>query len=151
MLKFVAIKYLSLALNASRSLVLAALLGPQSFGVLGTLIVVQQYLSYAALGMREGITVRLAQGGSNPANVLRSSALAWGLSVGLVIVIGFVAFDRLVRPLGEQWIWVGLISLLSIANSSWPPVLHKVGDPYPGLNLSVFQISSPESLSSAIV
>lgn len=116
MLKFVAIKYLSLALNASRSLVLAALLGPQSFGVLGTLIVVQQYLSYAALGMREGITVRLAQGGSHPANVLRSSALAWGLSVGLVIVIGLVAFDWLVRPLGEQWIWVGLIALLSIAN-----------------------------------
>lgn len=116
MLQFVAIKYLSLALNASRSLVLAALLGPQSFGVLGTLIVVQQYLSYAALGMREGVTVRLAQSGGDPSGVLRSSALAWGLGVGSAIVAVLVATDRLLHPLGEAWIWVGVISLLSIVN-----------------------------------
>lgn len=116
MIGFVAIKYVGLALNASRSLVLAALLGPQSFGVLGTLVVVQQYLSYAALGMREALTVRLARPGTLSADVLRSSALAWGFGVGLAIVVALLAHDRIVQPSDHAWLWVGVIALLSIVN-----------------------------------
>ena len=46
---------------SARALLLATLLGPASYGVLGTLVLTQQYLSYTALGVREGLTVKLAQ------------------------------------------------------------------------------------------
>lgn len=117
MAQFLLIKYLSLALTAARSLILASVMGPQSYGFLGTLVVVQQYLSYAALGMREGLTVRLAQ----PARPLESSAsihssaLAWGLGVGIAIVITLVAVN-IHHPLGVEWLWIGAISMLSILN-----------------------------------
>ncbi len=118
MVKFLFLKYLSLALNASRSLILAAVLGPASYGVLGTLVVVQQYLSYAALGMREALTVRLAQAPAHGETSVQihSSALAWGLFVGAAIVICLLFVDMFVRPLGAEWLWVGIISLLSISN-----------------------------------
>ena len=45
-------------LNGGRGLVLAAILGAHDYGVFGTLIVLQQYLSYAALGVREGVAIR---------------------------------------------------------------------------------------------
>jgi hypothetical protein len=116
--QFLLIKYLSLALTAARSLILAAVMGPQSYGILGTLIVVQQYLSYAALGMREGLTVRLAQPArpqETPAGI-HSSALAWGLGVGIAIIATILAVSLLHPPLGVEWLWVGLIAMLSILN-----------------------------------
>ena len=117
MAQFLFLKYLSLALTAARSLILASVMGPQSYGFLGTLVVVQQYLSYVALGMREGLTVRLAQ----PARPLESSAsihssaLAWGLGVGVSIVVTLIAVS-FCYPLRVEWLWIGLISMLSILN-----------------------------------
>jgi hypothetical protein len=116
--QFLLIKYLSLALTAARSLILAAVMGPQSYGLLGTLVVVQQYLSYTALGMREGLTVRLAQPLQSLESSARiySSALAWGLGVGCAIVAAILAMSLWYRPLGIEWLWVGLIAMLSILN-----------------------------------
>jgi len=117
MASFLFLKYISLALNAARSLILAAALGPASYGVLGTLVVAQQYMSYAALGMREGLTVRLAQPlGDVSAAQVHSSALAWGLGVGLAVLGTICAIDTFVHPLGAAWRWVGVVALLSISN-----------------------------------
>lgn len=118
MARFILLKYLSLALTAARSLILAAVMGPQSYGFLGTMIVVQQYLSYAALGMREGLTVRLARSECSqdtPAKI-HSSAIAWGAGVGVAIISTIVAISRWHHPLSTEWLWVGLISMLSILN-----------------------------------
>lgn len=115
MIAFVFIKYVSLGMNAARSLVLAALLGPESYGFLGTLVIVQQYMSYAALGMREGITLQLTRAGSHSREVLCDSALAWGLGIGcavLLILFILVQLDNL----RAEWYWVGVISMLSITN-----------------------------------
>lgn len=118
MARFILLKYLSLALTAARSLILAAVMGPQSYGFLGTLVVVQQYLSYAALGMREGLTVRLArlQGPQDTPARIHSSAIAWGLGVGIAIIVTILAISLWHHPLGTEWLWVGLISMLSILN-----------------------------------
>jgi hypothetical protein len=112
---FVAIKYVSLGMNAARSLVLAALLGPESYGLLGTLVIVQQYLSYAALGIREGVTVRLAQADIEARDMLRNSALAWGAGVGIAVLVVMCGLVQL-RGMRPEWYWVGVISLLSITN-----------------------------------
>jgi len=126
---FLFIKYLSLALTATRSLILAAVLGPSSFGLLGTLVVVQQNLSYAALGMRESVTVRLArpfEDGDGREQVI-SSALAWGLVTGLGILAGIVLIDRWIQPLSAPWLWVGIIASLSILNEILINIHRDVG------------------------
>lgn len=118
MLNFVVIKFFALALNASRSLILAAILGPASYGVLGTLILVQQYLSFASLGMREGVTItlaRLQEPGLRPLQVYGSS-LAWGSGVGLVVLAVLLAARSSVDGLGQYLGWIGALSLLSIIN-----------------------------------
>ena len=118
MLRFLILKYLSLGLNAARALLLAALLGPESFGVLGTLVVIQQYLSYAALGMREGVTVRLAQVESDSENkaLIYASALAWGALVGVLVACTVPAWALATGRNENPWAWVGIVSGLSIVN-----------------------------------
>ena len=118
MLNFVAIKFVALALSSIRSLILAAILGPQSYGVLGTLLLIQQYLSYAALGMREGVTIRLAQCPEDPNEIarVRASALAWAAAVGGFVLLALSAGRSLVPDLAPYLPWVGAISLLSISN-----------------------------------
>ena len=118
MAPFLLLKYLSLALTATRSLILAAVLGPASFGLLGTLVVVQQNLSYAALGMRESVTVRLARpfDERDGREQVVSSALAWGMVTGVAILAAILLIDRLVQPLFAPWLWLGVIASLSILN-----------------------------------
>lgn len=118
MLKFLIVKYLSLSLNAARALLLASLLGPESFGLLGTLVVIQQYLSYVALGMREGLTVRLAQPESQREQGahIHASALAWGVGVAMVVAIGVPAWAHATGRAQSYWAWVGIVSSLSIVN-----------------------------------
>ena len=116
MIAFVVIKYVSLGMNAVRSLVLAALLGPESYGFLGTLVIVQQYLSYAAFGMREGITMQLTRATTGHSRaVLCASALAWGFGVGCVVILALSILVQL-NNLRVEWYWVGVISMLSISN-----------------------------------
>ena len=118
MLNFVVIKFFAMALNASRSLILAAILGPPSYGVLGTLILVQQYLSFASLGMREGVTVtlaRLQEPGLRSLQVY-GSALAWGSGVGLAVLAVLLAARSSVDSMGQYLGWIGALSLLSIVN-----------------------------------
>lgn len=93
-------------------------MGPQRYGFLGTLVVVQQYLSYAALGMREGLTVRLAQPPrpQAPPHKIHSSALAWGFGVGIAIIASILAVNRWHHAIAVEWLWVGLVSMLSILN-----------------------------------
>lgn len=118
MLSFLLIKSINMVLNGARGLVLASLLGPQSYGVFGTLIVLQQYSSYLALGMREGIAIKLARTDDSleQRRVLYSSALAWAGCSGLfslaVVALAQLKFSAFADHL---W-WVWLISLLGIAN-----------------------------------
>lgn len=118
MLTFLFIKTINLTLNGVRGLVLASLLGPQGYGVFGTLIVLQQYSSYLALGMREGVAIKLARSGeaTHEREVIYSSALAWGSFTGLMsLLIVFVAQFKLTAFADYLW-WVWLISLLGILN-----------------------------------
>jgi hypothetical protein len=116
--KFLLVKYFGLALTSARALLLAALLGPLSYGILGTLVVAQQSLSYAALGMREGLSVKLAHSHGDAAAALRysSNALSWAWCIGgLLILLALV----LVYGLGVgnvNWVWVSIVSCLSITN-----------------------------------
>jgi hypothetical protein len=114
---FVVVKVLSMGLSGARSMLLAALLGPSSYGIFGTLIVVQQYLSYFALGAREGVAIKLARAGPshNESRVIYSSALAWGACVGVAIIcvmLGMYFAGRI-----ENYVlWIGVISLCSVLN-----------------------------------
>lgn len=118
MLSFVVIRFFSLSLGAARSLLLAAILGPQSYGALGTLILVQQYLSYAALGMREGVTVSLARAQASSTEVpqIYASALAWGAGVGLALWAALAIAHVLLGGAGAYLVWLGPIVLLGILN-----------------------------------
>jgi hypothetical protein len=118
MLTFLAIKSVNLTLNGVRGLVLASLLGPQSYGVFGTLVVLQQYSSYLALGMREGVAIRLARSGGSAQEheTIYSSALAWGCFSGVVSLLVVAAAREQYQPFAEYLWWVWLISLLGILN-----------------------------------
>ncbi|MEO7851678.1 MAG: oligosaccharide flippase family protein [Rubrivivax sp.] len=118
MLNFVVIKFLALALNAARSLILAAILGPASYGVLGTLVLLQQALSFASLGMREGVTVSLARATDAQAHGLEvyGSSLAWGAGVGLAVWVVMSVAQVFVDGMGQYFGWIGAIASLSIVN-----------------------------------
>jgi O-antigen/teichoic acid export membrane protein len=117
MLNFLLFKFMAVGLSAVRSLLLAALLGPASYGVFGTLIIIQQFLGYAALGIREGTSVALVQTScvfDEQARV-RSSALLWGAGVGLMTTLSCLVlytFDIL----NSSYVWVGVIAMMSILN-----------------------------------
>jgi hypothetical protein len=114
-LNFVFLRVVNMFLNGARGLALAALLGARDYGVFGTLIVLQQYLSYAALGVREGVAIRLARNTENEAETraIYSSALFWGFGVGTLIACVFVVLHF---GLGEVPMYFVLISLLSLAS-----------------------------------
>jgi hypothetical protein len=114
---FVGVKALSTGLSGARSLVLAAILGPTSYGAFGTLIIIQQYLSYFALGAREGVAIRLARAHDSPGEVkvIYSSALAWGVCAGLAI-LGTILGLYFAGQIESHVLWVGLISLCSVLN-----------------------------------
>jgi O-antigen/teichoic acid export membrane protein len=117
MFNFVIIKFAALGLSSMRSLLLASFLGPASYGSLGFLILIQQYLSYVALGMREGLTVSLSNSLNAPPDVTRicSSALTWGAGVGFFIALCIAALFSL-GLLGPHLLLVAIISFLSILN-----------------------------------
>ena len=118
MIAFLLAKYLSLAVISLRALLLAALLGPVSYGLLGTLVLVQQNLSYLALGARDGLTVKLAQAHNNPERVLLicSSTLFWAWCVSTLILVGSFLLVYGLGKGGPAWIWVGVVSYLSVIN-----------------------------------
>ena len=105
-------------LNGGRGLVLAAILGAHDYGVFGTLIVLQQYLSYAALGVREGVAIRLARSGANEADspTIYSSSLVWGFGVGTLIVCVFAVLHFGLGRVPVYFVLIGLLSLASILN-----------------------------------
>lgn len=117
MINFLFFKYLSLFLNGCRSLALAKLLGPSEFGVYGSLITVQQYLSYFGLGVRESVVLTLAE--TSEENKYKfaicSSGLAWSFFVGvfLLIVGSFLALQKI---LDFNCFLVIIIGVLSILN-----------------------------------
>lgn len=118
MLSFLLIKSLNMVLNGARGLVLASLLGPHGYGVFGTLIVLQQYSSYLALGMREGVAIKLARSGDSPQErrVIYSSALAWGVCSGLFSLAAVALAQLQFSAFADQLWWVWLISLFGIVN-----------------------------------
>jgi O-antigen/teichoic acid export membrane protein len=119
MLNFSILKFLNLGLRFFRSIILAKYFGPNSYGIFGTLIVLQQYLSFSALGMREAITVELAKEQSNEwyRKTIFISSLSWSVFIGFIVlislaVIGYYSHNELNIYLK----WVGLVSSLSIVN-----------------------------------
>jgi hypothetical protein len=117
-LSFVVLKAISLALNAARGISLAAILGPESYGVFGTLIVIQQYMSYLALGMREGVAISLARSPDSASHeaAVYSSSLAWGLGSGCLSIAVAAGAAALSASNPVHLLLVGLISGLSIVN-----------------------------------
>jgi hypothetical protein len=117
-LNFVFLRFVNMCLNGARGLALAAMLGAREYGVFGTLIVLQQYLSYAALGAREGVAIRLARAtdGDADATAVHSSALAWGFGVGAFIVCAFGVAHYGFDKLPAYYVLIGLLSLASIVN-----------------------------------
>jgi hypothetical protein len=118
LIAFLVAKYIGLTLTSARALLLAALLGPTSYGVLGTLVLAQQYLSYVALGARDGLTVKLAQAQFDSQRVLLicSSTLFWAWSIGTLILCASFFLVVIVGRGDFNWLWVGVISYLSIIN-----------------------------------
>jgi hypothetical protein len=117
-ISFLLAKYLSLAVISARALLLAALLGPASYGVLGTLVLAQQNLSYLALGARDGLTVKLAQAHNNRERVLLicSSTLFWVWCIGTLILVSSFVLVYVAGKGNATWVWVGVISYLSVIN-----------------------------------
>lgn len=117
-LSFVFLKGVNVSLNGARGIALAAILGPKSYGVFGSLIIAQQYLSYLALGMREGVAIRLAQLRESPEEVsaIHSSALVWGGCVGLLALVVLSVLHYGLQWLPRSFVWVGLLSMASIVN-----------------------------------
>lgn len=118
MLSFIFIKGAALGLNGVRGIVLAALLGPHGYGLFGTLVIVQQMLSYVALGVREGVAINLARSGSSAGDMraICSSALAWGAFSALPCVAVVAVVQRLSGIAASQLAWVVAIAALSILN-----------------------------------
>jgi len=118
MLNFVLLRVVNMILNGARGLALAAILGAREYGIFGTLIVLQQYLSYAALGVREGVAIRLARNADGDADTrtIYSSALCWGLGAGSIIVCIFAVLHFGVEKVPLYFVLIGLLSLASIVN-----------------------------------
>jgi len=117
MLKFLVLKGFALTLSSTRSLLLAALLGPASYGVFGTLIIIQQFLGYAALGVREGVLVTLLQKShvNTDLSCVHSSAILWGAGVGATVALTFLVL-YIFGILNLNYLLVGVIAMLSILN-----------------------------------
>lgn len=110
---------LNLLLSGSRGFLLAHLLGPAGYGVLGGLIALQQMLSYAALGMREGVAIRLAKLPGDGLDVVGtySSSIAFAMSVGLLLPCTAVIYSVLAfSHVDGNYLLVALIGGVTVLN-----------------------------------
>lgn len=114
---FILFRNINLLLSGSRSFILAHLLGPAGYGMFGSLIAVQQTLSYAALGMREGVLIRLSQPGSQAAELgIYSSAVAFAAAVGVLLPVATLAYGLALGRIEINYLLVALIGGMSIVN-----------------------------------
>jgi len=94
--KFIIVRYVALLANSSRSLLIASIFGPSIFGVYSLLILAQQQMSMAALGIREAVSIELA-GEDIQGEKFRevvNSALAVSFGVGSILIIGaFLVYE----------------------------------------------------------
>ncbi len=119
MLKFSLIKFITLSITALRSIMLATFFGPSSYGIFGTLIVIQQYMSFSALGMREAITVELAKEQSDEYHRKQVfiSGISWGTFVGLFVFVILIMIGHFIQSgMYIYFKWIGLVAFLSIIN-----------------------------------
>ena len=92
-----AAEYLSEAFYFVRGTVLAALIGPQAFGIWSSMRIVVRFLPYAPLGSLQGV-LQLAPkadgaGEFATADRYRSTAVALSLMAAILVVIAVVVFS----------------------------------------------------------
>jgi O-antigen/teichoic acid export membrane protein len=106
-------------LLGSRGFLLALLLGPESYGTLGALIVIQQLLGYAALGVREGVLVELSPRAlCSPENLeTYSSSLAFAAFIGVLLPLALGTYSLVAHDkLDTNYLLCALIGTFSVVN-----------------------------------
>ena len=105
-----AAEYLSEAFYFVRGTVLAALIGPQAFGIWSSMRIVARFLPYAPLGSLQGM-LQLAPkadgaGDTATADCYRSTAVALSLMAAILVVIAVVVFSFVRVAPGNFYLWL---------------------------------------------
>lgn len=98
---------------------MANALGPSLYGTFGALVVIQQLLGYAVLGMREGVVIDLAQRPKVASNNLEtySSSLAFVGFIGFLLPMLAMVFDFVIQgALNINHFLCALIGAFAVVN-----------------------------------
>ena len=98
---------------------MATALGPSLYGAFGALVIIQQLLGYAVLGMREGVVIDLAQRPKDASNKLEtySSSLAFVGFIGFLLPVLAVVFDIVIQgALNINHLLCALIGAFAVIN-----------------------------------
>ncbi len=102
--------YLSEAFYFVRGTILAALIGPQAFGIWSSMGIVVRFLPYAPLGSLQGV-LQLAPkadgaGDTATADRYRSTAVTLSLMAAILVVIAVVVFSFVGVAPGNFYLWL---------------------------------------------
>jgi O-antigen/teichoic acid export membrane protein len=105
-----AAEYLSEALYFFRGTILAAVIGPQAFGVWSSMRIAARFLPYAPLGSLQGV-LQLAPkadgaGDTATADRYRSTTVALSLMAAILVVIAVVVFSFVGVAPGNFYLWL---------------------------------------------
>lgn len=105
-----AAEYLSEAFYFVRGTMLAAIIGPQAFGIWSTMRIVTRFLPYAPLGSLQGV-LQLAPkaegaGDTDTADRYRSTAAALSMIAAILVVIAIVVFSFVGVAPGYFYVWL---------------------------------------------
>lgn len=98
---FSTIRYLSFFILMLRGFMVASILGPEAFGLYSIVIILQQQFSLFGLGVRESVSLQLANSSSNDERFAEISVTAFWFTVIVIFALNLIS--GIVSELANIW------------------------------------------------
>jgi hypothetical protein len=88
---FSTVRYFSFFILMLRGFMVASILGPKAFGLYSIVIILQQQFSIFGLGVRESVSLQLANSSSNDERFAEISVTAFWFTVLVIVVLTLIS------------------------------------------------------------
>ena len=91
LLSFSTARYLSFVILIMRGFLVAKILGPEAFGLYSLTIILQQQFSIFGLGVRESVSLQLAEASTGDKRFLEISAAAFWFTILVILILNVIS------------------------------------------------------------
>ncbi|MDC1182331.1 hypothetical protein N8144_03355, partial [Planktomarina temperata] len=91
LLSFSTARYLSFGILMMRGFLVAKILGPEAFGLYSLTIIIQQQFSIFGLGVRESVSLQLAEASTDDKRFLEISTAAFWFTTLVILILTIIS------------------------------------------------------------